>query len=240
MPENTPHTPSHHTGWVSRPNPHLYSPHNIARYGDLIVKKSHRWAWKLDNDQLQDLYLRYVSAQHLEIGPADLYFLDHTPAPAMEHLWHVDVLDINRAPLEAAQHKLKGRAQAQVHEHDVLALPWPTKKHHYQSLAIGNVLHCVPGAGVSAKGSAIQGMAEALAKDGLAWGYTLTGSQDPMTRTNPLARALMWHYNKADNVFSNRGDRLADLERELKMYFASVQVWPMGAAAVFVVREPVR
>lgn len=237
MPDDTPRTSA---GWVSRPNPTLYSPRNLARYGDLIVDKSHRWAWRLDNDQLQDLYLRYVCDRHLEIGPADLHFLDRTPAPAMAHQWHVDVVDINSAPLKTAREKLTGRAQVSTHEHDVLALPWPTKKHHFQSLAIGNVLHCLPGAGFADKATAIQGMADALAEDGVAWGYTLTGAQDPMTHTNSLARFLMWRYNKADNVFSNRSDRYVDLERELKMYFASVDIWAMGSGVVFVLREPIR
>ncbi|MFY7064679.1 hypothetical protein ACOQFV_02335 [Nocardiopsis changdeensis] len=237
MPDHTPYTGA---GWISRPNPTLYSPENIRRYGDLIVGKSHKWAWKLDNTRLQDLYLSHVRDPHLEIGPADLHFLDRTPAPAMAHQWQVDVVDINTAPLDTAKEKLTGRAQVRTHEHDVLALPWPVKKHHFLSLAIGNVLHCLPGAGFTTKTAVIQGMAEALADDGVAWGYTLTGAQDPMTRTNLLARVLMWHYNKADNIFSNRGDRFTDLERELKMYFAAVEICPMGSAAVFVVGEPIR
>lgn len=240
MPDNTPHTPRTGTGWISRPNPTLYSPKNIQRYSDLIVDKAHRWAWKLDNDQLQDLYLRYVSDQHLEIGPADLHFLDRTPAPAMAHQWHVGVLDINSAPLTAAREKLTGRAEVKTYEHDILTLPWPTEKYRFRSLAIGNVFHCLPGAGFAAKTAAIQGMADALSDDGVAWGYTLTGVQDPMTRANPLARALMWRYNKADNIFSNRGDRYVDLERELKMYFTTVEIRTMGSGVVFVLREPIR
>lgn len=240
MPDNTPRTPRTGTGWISRPNPILYSPKNIQRYGNLIVDKAHRWAWKLDNDQLRDLYLRYVSDRHLEIGPADLHFLDRTPAPEMAHQWHVGVLDINSAPLTAAREKLTGRAQVRTYEHDILTLPWPTEKYRFRSLAIGNVFHCLPGAGFAAKTAAIQGMADALSDDGVAWGHTLTSAQDPVTRTNPLARALMWRYNKADNIFSNRGDRYVDLERELKMYFAAVEIRAMGSGVVFVLREPIR
>lgn len=237
MPDKPPRT---NTTWVSQPNPTLYSPKNIARYGDLIVGKAHRWAWKLDNNFLQDLYLLHVSDRHLEIGPGDLHFLDHTPAPALEDQWQVDVLDINRAPLETAEQKLSGRAQVNTHEHDILALPWPTQAHHFRSLAIGNVLHCLPGAGFDAKKAAIRGMADALADDGVAWGYTLPGAQDSATRTNLLARILMWRHNHADNVFCNRGDRYEDLERVLGAHFAWVRMTIMGSGVAFVVREPIR
>lgn len=232
MPENTP--------WVSAPNPVLYSPANIQRYRSLVVDKSHRYAWRLDNDQLQDLYLRNVSDRHLEIGLADLHFLHHTPAPAMAHGWHVHVLDINRAPLEEAKTKLAGRAQVDTHEHDILVAPWPMADQSVDSLACGNVLHCLPGAGFRAKAAVFDEMARVLTEDGVAWGYTLLGAHDPAISPNPLARLLMRSYNKAENTFHNTGDRYTDLERELHLRFAQVELSVMGCAAVWVVRRPVR
>ncbi|OLT25412.1 hypothetical protein BJF83_22910 [Nocardiopsis sp. CNR-923] len=234
MPHNSPIT------WVSQPNPRLYSPANLDRYGDLIVGKAHRFAWKLNNAELQDLYLRYVSDRHLEIGPADLFFLGHTPAPALEHQWHVDVLDINQAPLEMAAQNLGGRAQVALHEHDILTAPWPVKARSVDSLACGNVLHCVPGAGFTAKAAAIDEMARVLTDGGVAWGYTLLGAQDPAISPNLLARLLMRSYNWAENTFHNTGDRLLDLERELNLRFSEVEVRVMGCAAVFVMRGPIR
>ncbi|WP_026338269.1 class I SAM-dependent methyltransferase [Nocardiopsis sp. CNS-639] len=236
MPENTPPTAS----WVSAPNPKLYSPDNIDRYSRLVVDKSHRYAWKLDNDALQDPYLKHVSDRHLEIGPADLYFLHHTPAPTLAHLWHVDVLDINSAPLAAAKVRLAGRAQVHTHEHDILVAPWPLADQSVGSLACGNVLHCLPGAGFRAKAAVFDEMARVLTDDGVAWGYTLLGAKDPAISPNPLARLLMRSYNRADNVFHNTGDRYADLKRELGLRFAEVELSVMGCAAVFVLRGPIR
>jgi SAM-dependent methyltransferase len=240
MPESTPPPDRTSTTWVSSPNPGLYSPDNLARYGDLIVGKSHRYAWKLDNSRLLDLYLRHVSPDHLEIGPADLHFLDRTPAPAMQHQWRVQVLDINRAPLEVAAEKLTGRAHVALHEHDILTAPWPVADASVDSLACGNVLHCVPGDGFAAKAVVFDEMARVLTDGGTAWGYTLLGAQDPAVSPNLLARLLMRSYNKAENTFHNTGDRLADLERELNPRFGEVELSVMGCAAVFVMRRPIR
>jgi SAM-dependent methyltransferase len=238
MPENTPH--HDRTAWVSSPNPVLYSPRNLARYGDFIVGKSHRYAWKLDNAELQDLYLKHVSTDHLEIGPADMEFLDRTPAPAMQHQWQVQVLDINRAPLEVAAEKLTGRAHIALHEHDILTAPWPLEDSSVGSIACGNVLHCVPGDGFAAKAVVFDEMARVLTDDGVACGYTLLGARDPAISPNLPARLLMWAYNRAENTFHNTGDRFADLERELNLRFGEVELSVMGCAAVWVMRRPIR
>ncbi|NKY96651.1 class I SAM-dependent methyltransferase [Nocardiopsis alborubida] len=236
MPEQPPTTHA----WISAPNPRLYSLTNLNRYGRLIVDKSHRLAWKLDNAELLDLYLRHVSDRHLEIGPADMHFLSRTPAPAMEHQWRVDVLDINEAPLNMARERLAGRARVGTHQHDVLATPWPLSDQSVGSLACGNVLHCVPGKSFAAKATAIDEMSRVLNDTGVAWGYTLLGAQDPALSPNLLARYLMYRYNRADNVFHNIGDRLTDLSRELDLRFTEVRLWVMGCAAVWAVRGPRR
>ncbi|MEU4283581.1 class I SAM-dependent methyltransferase [Nocardiopsis dassonvillei] len=236
MPDPAPTSPT----WVSAPNPQLYSPRNLQRYRRLVVDKSHRLAWKLDNTELLDLYLRHVRERHLEVGPADLHFLNLTPAPTLAHLWHVDVLDINDAPLNTAREQLLGRAQTSLHKHDALVAPWPLAHQSVDSLACGNVLHCLLGNGFRAKATAIGEMARVLTDDGTAWGYTLLGAQDPAISPNLLARYLMYRYNRADNIFHNTGDRLTDLSRELDACFAEVRLWVMGCAAVWVARGPRR
>ncbi len=224
----------------SAPNPKLYSHRNLQRYRRLVVGLSHRFAWKLDNTELLDLYLRHVRERHLEVGPADLHFLSFTPAPTLARLWHVDVLDINPAPLNTARKRLAGRAQVDTHKHDMLVAPWPIADQSVDSLACGNVLHCVPGNGFRAKSTAIGEMARVLTDDGTAWGYTLLGAQDPAISPNLLARYLMHRYNRADNVFHNTDDRLSDLSHELDARFTEVRLWVMGCAAVWVARGPRR
>ncbi|MEV6820999.1 class I SAM-dependent methyltransferase [Nocardiopsis dassonvillei] len=224
----------------SAPNPKLYSHRNLQRYRRLVVGLSHQFAWKLDNTELLDLYLRHVRERHLEVGPADLHFLSLTPAPTLAHLWHVDVLDINPAPLNTARERLAGRAQVDTHEHDILVAPWPIADQSVDSLACGNVLHCLPGKGFRAKATAIGEMARVLTDDGTAWGYTLLGAQDPAISPNLLAHYLMHRYNHADNIFHNTGDRLTDLSNELDARFTEVRLWVMGCAAVWVARGPRR
>ncbi|MCK9870266.1 class I SAM-dependent methyltransferase [Nocardiopsis dassonvillei] len=238
MPENTPRTDA---SWVSSPNPTLYSPRNLARYKRLVGELSHTYAWRIDNTALAGLYAEHVSARHLEIGPANAEMLATTPPPAPPEQWRVDVLDINTAPLAHAQQRLSGRAQVTAHLHDILAAPWPGLSRTFTSIAMGNVLHCAPGAGFTAKATAFNGLVDALTDDGVAFGYTLLGAGDPDADHNLPARLLMRAYNKpGSNTFHNRGDRLVDLERQLNLRFAQVDVQVMHSAAVFVVRGPIR
>lgn len=232
------HTPH---GWRSRPNPNLYSPTNLNRYGKLVVNYSHRWAWKIDNSFVARLYADHVGPRHLEVGPGDGHFLAQTapPTPAPPQNWRVSLLDINTACLDKTAARLHGRAQVGALEHDLL-VPWPLADASQDSVACGNVLHCVPGAGFGAKQDVLAEMARCLTDDGTAWGYTLLASRDRMIRPNWLARALMWSYNRRENTFFNRGDFYADLERILGMYFRRVEVGVTGCAAYWVVRGPVR
>lgn len=235
--DSAPHTPS---GWASRPNPDLYSPTNIDRYNKVVVNYSHRWAWRIDNSAIARLYAEHVGKHHLEVGPGDGHFLAQTPTPDLVHRWQVGLLDLNPHCLNKAAERLADRAYVQALEHDMLTAPWPVSGASQDSIACGNALHCVPGAGFTAKKHVFAEMARCLADDGVAFGYTLLASGDRMIRPNLLARVLMRSYNRKDNVFHNRGDFYTDLERILGMYFADVEIGVMGCAAVWTVRGPIR
>lgn len=241
MPENSPSP-------VSEPNPRLYSHRNLRRYRRLVVGLSHRFAWKVDNAEIADLYAHHTAASHLEVGPADGHFLVNSPdpvgpdgVPLSARLRQVHLLDLNSAPLARCARLLRDRAQVVAHQHDVLACPWPLADDSVGSVAMFHVLHCVPGASLRAKHTPFSEVARVLAPRGVFIGSTLLGVEDPFTRNNWLARRLQHAYNRPGrNVFHNDGDRLVELKHMLGLHFTEVQVTVMGAAGVWVARGPRR
>lgn len=240
MSENTiPHTDK--TQWVSSTDSKLYSLKNMGRYSQLIGNLSHRKAWLLDNEKLKALYNENVSSRHLEVGPANAEMLSNTTPPASPDEWRIHLMDINHNPLVFAKEVLSDRAIVEPVQHDVLVAPWPNLSRAFDSIAMGNVLHCLPGNGFPGKDGAFAGIADALTDDGVAWGYTVLGLEDPDVEHNFLARTLIRAYNKPDRkFFQNAGDRLADLEPQLRQHFDDVTVWSMGSAALFIVKKPKR
>ncbi|MFE9244960.1 class I SAM-dependent methyltransferase [Nocardiopsis sp. NPDC006938] len=242
MPENTPRTTR------SAPNPRLYSHRNLKRYGQVVVRWSHRLAWKVDNEKILDLYALYMAPTHLEVGPADGHFLLRAPAPATPagevvsaRLRQIHLMDLNPAPLDYCVPKLAEHGQVIAHEHDVLTAPWPLPDTSVGSVAMFHVLHCVPGQTMRHKAAAFSEAARVLGDGGVFFGSTLLGTGDPRTSNNWLARRLQDVYNKPGrNMFHNSGDRLVDLRAMLDLHFARVDLTVMGSAGVWVAREPRR
>lgn len=243
MPEHTPHT-----GTGSKPNPRLYSPRNLRRYRRLVVGLSHRLAWKVDNSRILDLYADHTAPTHLEVGPADAYFLLNAPPPTGPQgepvsvaLRQIHLMDLNEAPLDYCTPKLAEYGQVIPHRHDVLSAPWPLPDASVGSIAMFHVLHCVPGPSLRHKAKAFSEAARLLSEGGVFIGSTLLGVEDPHTRNNWLARRLQSMYNAPGrNIFHNAGDRLVDLRSMLDLHFARVELNVMGSAGVWVAREPRR
>ena len=243
MPENSPHT-----GPGSVPNPLLYSPRNLRRYRRLVVGLSHRFAWRVDNRRILDLYAAHLAPTHLEVGPADGHFLLRAPAPTgpcgepvPTRLRQLHLMDLNPAPLDHCVPKLAEHGQVVPHQHDVLSAPWPLPDAAVGSVAMFHVLHCVPGATMRHKATAFTEAARVLSVGGVFLGSTLLGVEDPCASNNWLARRLQAAYNTPGrNIFHNTGDQMVDLRALLDLHFARVDLTVMGSAGVWVAREPRR
>lgn len=244
VPDNTP-TPRAER---SVPNPTLYSPANIKRYGRIVVNWSHRLAWKVDNQAILDLYALHMAPAHLEVGPADGHFLLQAPDPAgptgepvPANLRQIHLMDLNSGPLDHCVPLLADRSLVVPHIHDVLNAPWPLEDASVGSVAAFHVGHCVPGQLLRHKAPLFSEPARVLGEGGVFIGSTLLGPDDPHTHNNWLARRLQTAYNKPGrNTFHNAGDRFVDLRAMLDLHFTSVDLRVMGAAGVWVAKGPRR
>ncbi len=103
----------------------------------------------------------------------------------------------------------------------------------FDSAALSFVLHCLRDP-MSNKAVAIRNVADVLAPDGVLFGGTVLGTNEPHTRS---ARAFLWAANKQGG-FDNREDTLDGLREILEASFTQVQVERSGSSALFSATGP--
>jgi len=98
----------------------------------------------------------------------------------------------------------------------------------FGSIGLNYLLHCLPGT-LKEKAVVFDHIKSHLAPDGIVFGSTLLAEG---VKRSPMARLLMRIYN-SKGIFSNQGDSVRDLERELTARFRHVKLEVVGCAALF-------
>ena len=202
----------------------IYTPLTLRGYDLAVVSLSHRFIWQSPARLLEERYDRYITANHLELGAGTGYFLDrcHFPSPAPR----IALMDLNPSTLEFASRRL-ARYRPETFRRNVLE-PISIDGPGFDSLAINDVLHCLPGS-IGSKAVAFDHLKALMNRGGVLFGSTLLQGG---VRRSPLARILMELYNRL-GIFSNREDDLQGLKRELSLRFREVSVDVIGCSALF-------
>jgi hypothetical protein len=95
------------------------------------------------------------------------------------------------------------------------------------------VFHCLRGP-MSNKATAIRNIADVLTPDGVLFGGTVFGTQEPHTRS---ARAFLWAFNKQGG-FDNRDDTAEGVHGILDASFRHVDIERSGSIALFSASGP--
>ena len=201
----------------------------LAAYDPLVLGLTTPLAWGCPTRSSRDHYARSVGAVHVEIGPGTGYFPDHVRFPVPDP--QITLVDINRGPLDVAVRRL-GRYRPTALRADVLQ-PLSLPPASADSVALGFVLHCLPG-GPAAKRQALRHAAAIVRDDGWVFGGTVL---DRGVRHSPHSRIHQALLN-ASGVFHNRGDDLDGLHDALQEQFREVQVATHGAIALFAAQGP--
>jgi hypothetical protein len=98
----------------------------------------------------------------------------------------------------------------------------------FGSIGLNYLLHCLPGT-LKEKAAVFDHVKSHLAPHGVVFGSTLLTEG---VERSPTARTLMRIYN-SKGIFSNQGDSVRDLERELTARFQHVKLEVNGCAALF-------
>ncbi len=180
--------------------------------------------WRCKKKDLVQLYDEHVGARHLDIGVASGYLLDKCHFPPDPR---ITLMDLNPNSLRHAAQRI-GRYSPDTHQANVLE-PWGLDGRQFDSIAMTNLLHCVPGT-LRDDAVAFKHARQVLAPGGTLFGATVLGTEADHTKRSLKA---IERVNRS-GVFCNLDDRLEDLEAGLAENFSTHEVWVEGVVALFV------
>lgn len=196
-------------------------------YDPLVLGLYCRWIWRCPSRELLTRYRRLVGRRHLDVGPGTGWFLQRAQLPPGSA---ITLMDPNPEVLRHASARL-AHLQPSTLDRDVLT-PSPDIG-PFDSVALANVLHCLPGP-MRRRAPAIANLAAVLEGDGVLFGATVLGT--PRLHT-PLSRWAM-AYNNREGIFDNGSDTEDGLRDILSASFDDVAVDVRGAVGLFTARRP--
>lgn len=179
--------------------------------------------WRCSRQLMLDLYNRNLGRRHLDIGPGTGYFLDLCSFPVPEPC--VVLADNSVAVLDKVSRRIS-RYHPDTWLGDAFHLD--LKECRFESVAMLNLLHCLPG-DMTDKSAIFDQLTELVNPGGRIFGCTLLGQGVRHTRA---ASMLLKQLNR-DGMFNNADDSLDSLNTELAKRFASYQVRVYGSMALF-------
>ena len=202
----------------------VYTKRLLGAYDLLVLGVSNRFFWKCPTRRLLEHYSKLVAGNHLDVGVGTGYFLDKCrfPAPAPR----IALVDLNQNALDFAARRV-ARYTPAVYRRNVLE-PIAIDGERFDSVGINYLLHCLPGF-IESKCVAFDHLKALMNPGAVLFGSTLLQGG---VRRHWLARRLMDAYNRK-GIFSNQGDDVAGLTRELGRRFREVSVEVVGCAALF-------
>jgi SAM-dependent methyltransferase len=203
-----------------------YTPKFLAyAYDPLVLKVANRVMWRLPTPVIQRLYNTHVTAEHLDVGPATGYLLDHCHFPTADPA--ITLLDVNPHVLEAASSRI-ARYRPRLCQADLMQ-PLDIELGTFGSIGLTHILHCLPGT-IKDKAVVIEHLRPLLRPGGCLFGTTVLGQG---VRHTPWSKALLWFLN-TKGVMSNRSDDAESLDRLLAANFDRYTMTVHGTVAVFV------
>ena len=147
-----------------------------------------RWLWRVPTRQLDALYMRHISNNHLEAGVGTGYLLNRVQFTQARP--RVALMDLNASCLRKTQRRVARYAPESYIQNLLLPVHHPIAA--FDSIAINYVLHCVPGA-FPVKGQVFEHLLPLLQPGGTLFGSTVLGQG---VQKNLLARGFMALMNK--------------------------------------------
>lgn len=198
-----------------------YTPAFLRIYDVLVLRVFCPLVWRCPAHRLVAQYEQCVGARHLDVGPGTGTLLALADLPRT----HITLADPNPNVLAHATRRLADRSTTAL-EADVLK-PLPDVG-PFDSIALTNVLHCLPGP-MERRAPAIRNLAAVLAPDGVLFGSTLLGSRHLHTwMSNAAMRS-----NVRKGFFDNLSDDEDGLRAILSDSFNQVGIELVGAMALF-------
>ena len=206
----------------------LYSKFLLFFYDWLLLGCNCSFLWKCPSRHMLELYNRYVTANHLDIGVGSGYFIDKCRFPSDNP--RLALMDLNPNSLAVAGKRL-ARYNPETYRRNVLE-PLDLDVPAFDSIAMMNLLHCLPG-NMQTKGVAFQNAAEFMSPGSVIFGSTILyrGVNRNLTTTRALKMANRRGY------MNNLEDTAEGLKENLERYFSESSAYAIGCEALFWARK---
>ncbi|WP_410211113.1 class I SAM-dependent methyltransferase [Aquirhabdus sp.] len=201
----------------------VYSKYTLMAYDAFVLGFSNRYLWRCPTAHIEELYRKYITSNHLDIGVGTGYFLDHSQFGIPPR---IALMDLNSQTLAFCSKRI-ARYAPEIYQRNVLETIEIDAK-PFDSIAINYLLHCLPG-NIASKAVVFDYIKPLLKPEGVVFGSTILQGDLPR---NWGAKKLMAFYNKK-RIFSNQHDQLNDLKQALNDRFSNVSVQVEGCVALF-------
>lgn len=202
----------------------IYRRSFLTIYDALTYDFNYPVLWRCSKARLADLYAANVSPRHLDVGVATGRLLDECRFPTSDP--QITLMDLNANSLATASRRLR-RYEPRTVQADALE-PWPLEPGFFESVAMTNLLHCLPGA-IPEKRAVFEHASAVLTPGGVCFGATILGTPSRHTRVSRPVVSL----NNRFGVLSNLDDHVDDLDAALSSAFGRSRISVVGAIAFF-------
>ncbi len=209
------------------PGQTIYTKSFLSVYDLFVLGFFCRFIWQCPSHHVLDLYNRYVSTNHLDIGVGTGYFLDHCKFPSSTP--RLGLMDLNPNTLEVAGKRLS-RYSPEIYRRNILE-PIEIDAQGFDSVGLTHLLHCLPGT-IKTKGIIFKYVKKLLNPGGIVFGSTLLYKG---VNRNILATVFM-NVDNSKGIMTNKEDDLDSLKEILRQYFSESSVEVIGCDALFWVR----
>jgi 2-polyprenyl-3-methyl-5-hydroxy-6-metoxy-1,4-benzoquinol methylase len=209
---------------VLRGDAEMYTRPVLAIYDPIALGLVCPIAWRCSRQTMLHFYNRNIRERHLDIGPGSGFFLDKCRYPVPHP--SIVIADLNETVLKTVTKRI-ARHQPVALVRDALQ-PLDLKGYRFSSVAIQNVIHCLPGS-MEQKAVVFDHIRPYVEPGGRIFGSTVLGTG---VELSCFGRWMMKEYNKAGS-FRNTGDTRELLETALAKRFTHFRTTLKGAMAFF-------
>ena len=206
----------------------LYTKAFLTMYDFWVLGYNCTFLWKCPSRNLLEMYNRYISNNHLDIGVGTGYFMDKCvySAPRPD----IALMDLSENSLAVALKRLE-RYHPRVYIGNALE-KFNVNGRKFDSIAMMNLLHCLPG-DMNTKTIVLDNAAEVLNAGGVLFGSTILYYG---VRHN-LMSTLMLKWSNRKGIMTNLDDDIDVLRRGLEKRFKEWSVSIIGCMALFLAKK---
>lgn len=219
-----------HTARTTQDGVRIYGALLLPFYDFLIMKVLSPYVWRCPTHHYVDLYRNFMSRNHADIGVGTGYVLDRCEFKPGEA--RIALFDLQQNCLDYTAKRL-ARFHPEVYQCDAME-PIRVAAKRFDSIALGGVLHCVPG-NMEKKGAVFDAIKPLMHSGANMFGYTILNHGIQKSLVSRITYFILQRLR----VINGLDDSASQLSLELKKRFKFTKVKVIGCVALFAAHSPI-